>query len=229
MLGLSPIFSVVDLDSAALAGSAMIAHPLPEPGKWQLVIHRTEGQAIAVATIRVRKTTGAMAATIDLSAATAGEPGAHHAIRAGGCLGLRSTAPEGGRFALLQNVETGETDWDSRRLGRGDVFAFLPLRPGSYLLANRLARTECSVIVIYPDPRKNSGPPGPFEPVRVRSSRLARSRKLKVRPGQGFAVDIDEPARLTFTLEAADDGPAELARWRAAEIERLRRAPSRQG
>jgi hypothetical protein len=229
---LSPLFAVIDLDSAALAGSATIVHPMRQAGTWHLSAHRHEGRAVRAVTIRVQPDASSMAVAIDLGAGgdAAGE-GARgqtdgHTLRVGGYLRLNSTAAEGGFFALLHNVDTGEVDWDSRRLERRDVFACLPLRPGEYRLTNTIGTAERRLVVPYPDPRNNSGTrPDSLEPVRIRSRDIARTGELTVRAGQGFVVDIDAAARLSLALRMPDDGPADLPAWREAQAKLSRLGP----
>ncbi len=164
-----------------------------------------------------------MQAAVDLSAAEqagrslyAGEPSAEQTLRTGGYLRLMSG--QEGFFATLRRAGDQDIAWDSRSLQAGDLFAFLPLRPGRYTLTDHLASSECFVTVLYPDPRSNKGsrPPQP-EPVRLRAAGSFDMGEVTVVPAQGIVVEVEAPAHLTFILQAPDDGPAELAEWRAAQ------------
>ena len=158
-------FRIIDLDSAALAGTATIAHPMKEVGTWRLSLYRDERTSFASIALYVREDASGMLAAVDAGAADAPMD---HTIRRGGYLRLVSSLEEGGVFALLRDAEGARTVWDSRSLEGGDVFAFLPLRPGRYVLTDHLGGAERAVRVKYPDPRANKGAPSVMpEPLRI--------------------------------------------------------------
>ncbi|MGO1079609.1 hypothetical protein [Inquilinus sp. CA228] len=220
---ISSAFTVIDLDSAALAGTATIAHPLPDAEALWLAVHQEEHQPLWTAIISVRDASGPMHITLDLGTADSKCSGgtessqAEYVVRRGGYLCLRSSAQDAGRFALLRTDGKQPSSWDSRSLAPGDVFAFLAMRPGTYALANRVDGAGCTVTVTYPDPRHNKASPRqPAEPIRIPSSRLPGHQAIAMDPGQGLVVDVEAAARLTFNLQTADDGPPDLAEWRRA-------------
>ncbi|WP_225772119.1 hypothetical protein [Inquilinus sp. Marseille-Q2685] len=221
---LSSAFTVVDLDSAALAGTATVAHPLHDVGDLWLSVHEDGREALPAAIISVRDDEGPMQVSLDLAAEPADcsgrvRPGqALHVVRKGGYLCLGSSTEGRGRFATLQNGQKPNLPWDSRSLGPGDLFAFVAMRPGTYALANRIDDAACTVTVIYPDPRRNKmRSPQPPKPIRIRSSKLAGHKTIAMKPGQGMVVEVETAARFTLDLQAADDGPPDLAAWRRAQ------------
>lgn len=204
-----PAFSVIDLDSAALAGTAVIAHQLAERGDWGFAVGGRDSQTPGTGIVRVLDEEGPFHAALDL-----GAPAEILSLRKGGYLRL-GAGTNGGGFVTLRGPEGTGAAWDSRRLSRGDVFAFLVFRPGSYALTNEIDGSACEIIVKYPDPRKNTAETKPpFEPVRLSSARIAKRKPIRMKPGQGVVVDVVAAAWLTFVLRSADDGPPDLAEWR---------------
>lgn len=240
---LSSALSVIDLDSALLAGTAIIAHQLTQAGDWELTASGANDRPLATVAIRVRGDASSMVAAVELGSAQ-GEPhplcGANintttnpdtensFSVRTGGYLRLRAAGVRGGAHALLRRVasSTGEAAadpaamtpdaaWDSRVLQPGDVFVCMPLRPGRYLLTNELTQARCDVTVRYPDPRSNAGRPSrrPL-PVKLHAAQAFTPGTAMLDAGQGLVIDVRTRARLRLTLQQADDGPPDLAAWR---------------
>ncbi|EHK53549.1 hypothetical protein [Allomesorhizobium alhagi] len=204
-----PAFSVINLDSAVLAGTAVIAHQLVECGDWGFAVGGQEGQTSGTGIVRVLDGEGPFHAALDL-----GSPAEVLSLRKGGYLRI-GAGTDGGGFVTLHGPEGTDEAWDSRRLSRGDLFAFLVFRPGSYLMTNEIGGLACEILVEYPDPRKNTAKTKPpFEPVRLSSAQIAKSERIRMKPGQGMVVDVESAARLTFVLRSADDGPPDIAEWR---------------
>jgi hypothetical protein len=98
--------------------------------------------------------------------------------------------------------------FDSRQLGPGDVFTTVLVRPGRYDLANALGGTPGTLTVAYPvaTPGKPYSPPDPLTIDCGPSGFTPATASLL--PGQGLIFRIDAPARITISLAAPDDGPA---------------------
>jgi hypothetical protein len=225
--------TIFDFDSAALAGTASVLHALREAGEWTATVFREQGRPLASTEIRVRDDAVTWLASVDLStveqagrARWAGEPVNSQVVRTGGYLQLQASQLPGGFFVTLARSGPAsdrvvgtqhEISWDSRSLTPNDLFVCLPLRPGRYVLANTLAQSQCALVVRYPDPRAvdRSRPPRP-EPVRIRVAESFAPATVTLTPGQGLVLEAVVRARLTLTLETRDDGPPELAAWRAA-------------
>lgn len=226
------LLTVTEHDSGALGGTAAIAHPLGQAGDWELVVGRAAGLPLATVELRVRDDAASSVAAVDLSATDragrsryAGEPVDVLSVRTGGYVRLQALEVGGALYALLRPSPTSQTPglaaggapWDSRVLQARDLFVCLPLRPGRYTLANQLGNSRCAVTVRYPDPRHNRGTPPPQpEPVQVRCGNTFAPESLVLTPGQGLIVEVHAQARVTLTLDAPDDGPPDLAAWRAA-------------
>jgi hypothetical protein len=216
---LNETLTVTDFDSGALAGTASVLHPLREAGEWQLTVFREESSPLATTLIRVRKDGTAPLAAIDLSALErdgTAPPVTTGPIRTGGYLQLNASRLPGGYFATLSHPSY-DRSWDSRVLVPDDLFVCLPLRPGLYSLANSLATSQGTLTVCYPDPRtRKDARPYRDEPVRVRVSKRFTPSALVLNAGQGLVFEIQARARVTLNLQAPDDGPPDLAAWRAA-------------
>ena len=225
----------VEFDSASLGRAASIAHRMPQPGRWRLEARNGAGRVLARTLVRVAD--GApVAAAVNVGAPDGAPP--EVAVRTGTYLSLHSSLPRDPVFALLFAEEGEEPLWDSRRLEPGDGFACLPLRPGRYRLANRLNGAESVLTVAYPDPRATAkGRRLATGPVRVRAGERIEPVDLAMDPGQPLVVDVAAAAQIVLTLEAPDDGPPELAEWKAqrneetlaAFFERRTRATPRHG
>jgi hypothetical protein len=207
----------VEFDSATLARAASIAHRMLKPGRWRLEVRNVAGRILARTFFRVAD--GApVAAAVNIGAAD-GQPN-EVALRPGGYLSLNSSLRRDPVFALLFAEEGEETVWDSRRLEPGDGFACLPMRPGRYRLANKLNDTESGLTIAYPDPRATAaGRRLAVGPVRVRAGERIEPAQLVLDPGQPLVVDVAVAARIVLTLEAPDDGPPDLAEWKARRNE----------
>jgi hypothetical protein len=201
-------------DSASLASQASIAHPLPTAGRWRLDAFGARGVALWSMDILVRDG-GAPRIAVDLAhpsppsdcCGVGARPLAPH-----GMLNLSLQSPRDGGFALLHGSRRGDPVWDSRRLGPGDHYACMPLRPGLYGVANRLGPARGSVQVTYPVPRAPdaTGRPAPG-PALVKVGRAIDPGQLTIGPGQVLVFEIGAPAHLTVDLETPDDGPTQGA------------------
>jgi hypothetical protein len=226
---LPPLLTVIDLDSAALSGTATVLHPLSSVGTWRLTVHQAEDQPLAIVDLIVREDASAKRASLDLDAAArtaptrqAGEPAASHTLRPGAYVQLHGA--EVGLFAMLRQPDTSRIVWDSRNLQPGDLFGFLPLRPGRYSLSNTLSAASCPVTVTYPDPRTNQGSPRHRHDsvwLRARQPGGFDPPTLTVASAQAILVEPMAPSRFTFQLQEPDDGPVDLPRWRAEFDRRL--------
>lgn len=98
------------------------------------------------------------------------------------------------------------TEFDSRELGPGDVFATVMLRPGRYTIANTLAGSEGTLTVSYPV--VTGTPYQPPDPATVECTETGFAPgSLGLQPAQGLIVHIGTRARITITLVTPDDGP----------------------
>ena len=204
---LAPGLAAEIFDSAALSGTALVSHPMPDLGEWRA--STTVGRMpLPARTVLVLREGGA--AMIPL------EPGgeAEQRLHQGGHIRLR--APNGGALAATL-TRAGSTDpaWTSRELQDGDWFGCMPLRPGRYRLTNRLSQAEALVVVRYPDPRIDRDPTQHAEPVRIRAGGGFGPDQVEIFPGQPLVIQITAPAHLVLALFEPDDGPADLAAWRA--------------
>ena len=226
-LALPSVFTQIDLDSAALAGSATVVHQLKDTGDWRLKVCRSQDVVLSTVHLRVREDGTQLLAGVDLSEAEiagqtryVGDPVQELIVKKGGYLRLQASSGQGGLFGLLCGSKDEHVVWDSRQLVPSDLFAFLPIRPGSYLLTNLITPAECGITVTYPDPRtflhrRMKNP----DPVHIKVGTDFPVNKMKVVPGQGIVLEVGVAARFRFRLETPDDGPADLAAWRKAQDE----------
>ena len=208
----------MNFDSAALQGSPIVAHRMDQTGTFRLVL-RTPGRRPVDRVLRVVED-GPSSASFDwnprvsIPGGSSGGPDA--VVRPGGYLRLRSTGGSGGLSAALYELKGLEPVWDSRSLAQGDYFICLPLRPGHYVLANRLGGATSSVVVKYPDPREiQQGRALATEAVTMSADAAFHPSHVVLDAGQPLSIEVRVAAHLVLTLKSADDGPQDLAQWRA--------------
>jgi len=202
-------------DSASLASQAAIAHPMPQTGRWRLEAHGPRGSAPWVMDIVVRDG-GLPRVAVDLAqpatptnCCDAGET----PLSPGGMLNLNLQSDRGGGFALLYGATGSDPVWDSRRLGPGDTYACMPLRPGTYTVANSLGPAKASVRVTYPDPRAAAaGARLASGPAPIKVGQTMDPGEQTIDPGQVLVFAIETTAQLTLVLKAPDDGPQQAPR-----------------
>lgn len=108
--------------------------------------------------------------------------------------------------------------FDTRQLGKDDLFSVTVVRPGTYTMSNTLAGTEGRIGVAYPTVGET--PYRPPEPASV----LCRADgfdppSVELQPAQGLIFRFEVPSRIVITLVEAEDRPAERRRrsvtWRS--------------
>jgi hypothetical protein len=236
------LFKQSDLDSAALTQLGQIIHPFAHPGAYRGTVWLGEEP---VADFRLRVNDDAQAESdpvyVDLYGlhrraltSRADESADTLEIGAGGYACFYLSWGEGGYAVTVEGAarpehkggavadRPAEGDFDSRRLGAGDIFVATPLRPGSYQLVNREGDSTCSVIVRYPDPRQQRDPTAtrPGE-VACRDGGFV-PEALSLLPAQGIIVRLETPAHLRLALKHPDHGPEDLRQLRARRQKAVR-------
>ncbi|MBO0980164.1 hypothetical protein [Microbacterium sp. SD291] len=202
----------IDRDSAALGVLDSVAHRVvEEPGRYQLVC--AGRLAVRVATLVVDES-GPQSAAVDLAVAGedpgcgCGEAGGGEVVVApGGLLTFSVESGHGPYHALIRTGDDAEPLFDTRRLGAGDLVAFVLLRPGTYRLGGAV---EGEVVVAYP--KRGGHPSIPKEPVRLVSGKRGRQpRKAALDAGQPLIVELADGGSVSATLVAPDDRPRPVA------------------
>ena len=123
------------------------------------------------------------------------------------------TPPASEGVSRVATAPSGPAEaFDSRRLGPGDSFATVLLRPGTYRMANANGGSAGTITVSFPVtiPGTPYRPPDPAVVECQAAGFVPASVSLK--PAQGIIVHINTPARVTIDLSAPDDGPGRPAR-----------------
>jgi len=206
-------------DSASLSGRASIAHPMREPGLWRLDVHGRRGLPVRSIDIIVRES-GASHIAVEMAQEDSGcapcESGDRF-LGPGGMINLNATTTGESGYALLYGSRGREPAWDSRLLEPGDHYACMPLRPGAYAVSNLRGRGRSTITVNYPDPRALArGQRLATGPVYLQVGESITPGECRIDPGQVLAFKIDAQAHLVVDLTSADDGPQDLAEWKAA-------------
>ena len=206
-------------DSARLSRLASIAHPMREPGHWRLEAHGARGLRVQAFDIIVREG-GAPRVAVDVAPTNPADQSravGDRLLAPHGMINLSISAGGGGAFALLYGARASEPVWDSRVLEPGDHYACMPLRPGSYVVSNVSGDARAALRVNYPDPRAIAqGNRLASGPVHLKIGRAITPGDQRIDPGQVLVFAIETRSHLSVALETADDGPPDLAEWRAA-------------
>jgi hypothetical protein len=215
----APALTATSFDSARLSGLASIAHPLRESGLWRLEMYGRRSLPTQSIDIMVREG-GAPRVALDLgSSSRAGDCCAtgDRVLAPNGMINLNAGSAGDGGFALLYRGDAREPIWDSRRLEAGDHYACMPLRPGTYLIANQSGDARAAVTVNYPDPRAIAqGNRLASGAVHLEVGATITPGEQRIDPGQVLIFAIKTRAHLSLELARADDGATDLAEWKAA-------------
>jgi hypothetical protein len=210
--------TATSFDSAKLSGLASIAHPMREPGHWRLEVH---GRRLPIQSLDIIvREGGAPRLVVDFSSPSTDSDccaAGDRFLAPNGMINLNTGATGQGGFALLFRSDAREPAWDSRQLEPGDLYACMPLRPGTYLVSNQSGDARASVSVNYPDPRAVA------QGSRLASGAVHLQVGAAITPGEGridpglvLILTIKTRSHLSLELERADDGPTDLAAWKAA-------------
>jgi hypothetical protein len=211
-------------DSAAPAGSAVVAHELQRHGTYELALAH-QGKPF----VRLPFSVGPEPAPRGDEAAPAGLPESEvrravsvdlfKLARAGatlpelpglataGWLSFTSAQPLPDHHIVLRAAEGGEDEFDSRKLGERSRFALTLIRPGRYSLQNTLGDTKAEIVVSYPQVGKT--PYRPPEPLQVEVTKEGFGQSsFPLSPGQGIVFRFATESRIQIELVEPDDGPS---------------------
>lgn len=211
----STFFTQTKFDSASPVGSAVVAHRFASEGDYD--IHLGKGDepsrrvALAVGPAEEDGSHGAVA--IDI-APTTSDAVRRCRLSAGGYVSFSTPSARGTETAIVARRRGTEVDeFDSRRLGPGDVYGLTLVRPGVYSVRNALGDGGGRIVVDYPV--IGSRPYRPGEPLRVSSTQDGLvPKEIRIGPGQGVVFDIETDTRLSIDLVEPDDGPEPRDRGR---------------
>lgn len=221
----SMFFTQSAFDSASPVGSAVVAHRFDDEGDYDVHLGRAkeppERVVLTVGPAAADRSSGAVGVTIDTAPARSDAAADRRGrLTAGGYASFSTPSARGVDSVIVARRQGAEVDeFDSRRLGPGDVYGLTLVRPGVYSVRNTLGDATGRIVVDYPV--VGSRPYRPAEPVRVSCARngLAPS-EIRVGPGHGIVFDIETDARLIIDLVEPDDGPNPRPRGRRARHRR---------
>lgn len=225
-------------DSATPAGSAILVHRMERVGEYDINVAR-EDDVVERLRLNVGDAAESNARRADAASATL-TPGAAVsldlaqvvlnpsavrvlAVPAGGHVAF--TAPAGAMRQRVTVTPAGSADgeeFDSRRLGPGDIFAVTLIRPGRYTVTNAADDAGAEIRVTYP--QVGSSPYRPPDPATVECGPAGFSQALTtLAPAQGLVFSIGTEARIQIELVEPDDGPASTPRPRGRWVRPERR------
>ena len=226
MTDLEKLMMQSKVDSGALSGPSVVAHRFDQAGDYVVrVLKRARPSHAVRLTVGKRARKDAAGTHLNVTRAASAEKALAKGIRASHKEYVLFKAPSDAPHAVVVHAtgaaEAGDlkpdipaetAEFDSRRLGPGDVFSTILFRPGAYVLKNKLSKAAGTIAVSYPviTPRVPYKVPGP---VRIKCGRDGfRPATIKMKPAQGLVITmVDTEARITIVLESPDEGPASAA------------------
>jgi hypothetical protein len=212
------LFTQVGLDSGSLTILGSVIHSFREPGEYRGSVHQVGGGQ-AVFYISADKNSSVAQANIDLASLQEYSESKEKECCGDGKENRFIVNPRGfvlfhvsgGSGGFSVHVRRAQEDpkekvFNSEELGEGDFFSASIIRPGTYSVVNRLAKTKAELVVSYPEISKT--PYRPPAPVHVQvGPRGFEPGRIALKPGQGLVFDIKTPTRIVIELLKADDGP----------------------
>ena len=213
------LFTQIGLDSGSLTMLGSVVHSFGEPGEYRGSLHGAGKQAVFYVTVDRESPIGQV--NIDLAALANPAPLAQEccdepekrnrfSVNPKGYAVFQVSQGSGGFYVHIRRAMENpkERVYDSRRLGEGDIFTAVLLRPGTYSVANTLGNAKGEIVVSYPEAGKRGyRPPAP---VRVQVTKESFDpRSIRLGPAQGLLFDCRAEARILIELRKPDDGPGE--------------------
>lgn len=206
----SMFFTQTTFDSASPVGSAVVAHRFDGEGDYDIHVGRSGDSARRMAlVVGAGGPDGAHGAVaIDTTPTTSDAVTVRRGrLAVGGYASFSTPSARGADTVIIARRRGSESDeFDSRRLGPGDVYGLTLVRPGVYSVRNTHDDAAGRIVVDYPV--VGARPYRPAEPLRVSCMRnqLVPS-EIRIGPGQGIVFEIETDARLLIDLVEPDDGP----------------------
>lgn len=202
------LFAETGTDSDALNVLGTLVHRFPDEGEYVASVTRG-GDLVGEELLVVDDEYHARQATIDL--ASVGSPldddrpdctcegEDYQCIRPDGFGVFHVGRGRGGYSVRIDPLaERDVREFDSGELDEYDRFAAGLLRPGTYVVRNRVQGVTGEVEVAYPDPDADR----PDEPVTVTATESGfEPTAVEMVPGQGLVFDVQAPSHLQIELE----------------------------
>ena len=219
---LNPMFATpTAFDSASPVGAAVVAHRFHDEGDYDVLLGRKKDPSdrvlLTVGPAGPDRSVGAAGVTIDTAPGTSDAVAVRRSrLPAGGYASFTTPSARGTESVIVARRHGAESDeFDSRRLGPGDIYGLTLVRPGRYSVRNTFGDATGQIVVDYPV--VGSRPYRPAEPLRVACSRNSLvPNEIRIGPGQGIVFEVEADTRLLIDLVAPDDGPDPRPRGRAS-------------
>ena len=212
------LFTQIGLDSGSLTMFGVVVNNFDDPGEYRGTVQK-EGENKGVFYISVDKESPIAQANVDLAALAGHTPhqasetckcntdGNRFYVNPRGYVVFHVSGGPGGYSVHVRKAEKAKDTkiFDSRKLGKGAIFAATILRPGSYSIVNEMGRGKAEVVIPYP--RRGKKPYRPPEPMRIQATEKGFSPdNIKLEPTQGLIFEIETSARIKIDLIEPDDG-----------------------
>jgi hypothetical protein len=236
------LFTQIGLDSGSLTMLASVVHTFSEPGEYRGAVHLGE-KVESVFYIKADNNSPVAQVNLDLGSLSASPSSAPSAdcccedgkkrtgnefvVNPKGYAVFHVSAGAGGYYVHLRKAEEDPKQkiFDSRKLGEGDIYSAVILRPGRYSVTNTLTKVAAGELIVrYPSVGKTGYRPPP--PVRIEVGEKGfQPNKIEVDPGQGLSFHFKQPSRIKIELVKPDDGPkvggeSSRAGWKKTSLPR---------
>jgi hypothetical protein len=219
---INPLLEQTSFDSAAPSGAAAVVHKFTDPGEYLV---RVIGDEADLAHVRLTvdadppgKESPPDGISIDwtkiaYSSKMGGTDGHEDPfiVRPKGYVSFTASG-RAKSYAVVAEPKTESKTrdtrggFDSRRLGRDDIFTLTLIRPGEYRVVNELGKYEGLITVAYPVIGDRPYRPPPPHQVDCNESGFQPST-ITLQPAQGIIFNIRAAARIKVDLTRPDDGP----------------------
>jgi hypothetical protein len=229
------LFTQFGLDSGALTLLGQVVHQFDAPGEYRGTAVIADAPE-ATFYLTVEETSAATQVHVDLAALAeasaaasgcscgknhGGPSSGHFFVGAKGYALFHVSGGAGGHAVRIVGAGKSEVEFDSTKLGKGDLFVATILRPGRYAVKNLLEAAAAPGELDVAYPVGGATPYRPGEPARVACTRSGfRPANVALTAAQACVFSCEAPARIKIELIAALDPPAATQPTRRRSLRR---------
>lgn len=228
------LFEETSFDSGALGLTTSVIHQFAKPGVYAATVMQN-GRPVGEIGFEVDADAADMQLDLDLASIMEGR-GAEKDCGCGDKASVMPTvSPKG--YVLFHATRGGgwsavvgdarKPQFDTRRLGKGDLFALVLMEPARYTVENTLGKARGTIEVGFSkvDARKLPD----MQPVTVEAGEAFRPEAIRLTATQGLVFQVGSDARIVIARQGKREpepkrGPMRFARPRPAEPKRGARA-----
>ena len=225
---MNPAVFQTKFQSDLLTANCSIAHLLEAAGSFVVFVWRGSIRVASVA-LNVGNHATSKQASLDLSTldrTSQGQPlntpAESHSVREGAHLVLHVSDGQRGYYVTLCDHTGHKQLWDSRKLGKGDIFSFLALVPGEYSVSSSHAAHATMIVSHSPTPGERQARRAPVY-VKAAADRFEPAH-WSVSGVQPVVIAAGAAATFAVSLTRAAENTRSKEQMLTMERDRLRQA-----